>query len=64
MRYRPGRPVRPHPYTPSATVPADHRGNRPCICGRPRRNAVHDQEAVAEVDAAQAEHIRRIGGDR
>lgn len=57
-------PVRTHPYTPSGILPADHHGDRPCICGRARKNAAHDQAAVAQVDAAQAEHRRRYGDDQ
>lgn len=65
MKRRNGRPTaRPHPYTPSNVVPADHNGAKPCICGRAEKNAAHDATAVAQVDAAQAEQLRRIGGDR
>lgn len=65
MARRTRRPsVRPHPYTAASTVPADHRGDRPCICGRARANAAHDQAAVDQLDAAHAEHLRRIGGDQ
>ncbi|MEU5945110.1 hypothetical protein ABZ793_06055 [Micromonospora sp. NPDC047465] len=55
---------RPHPYIPSSVIPADHNGQRPCICGRAQANGVHRQDAVARVDAEQAEHLRRIGDDR
>lgn len=58
------RPGRSHPYTPSHLIPADHNGNRPCICGRAKANGIHAPAAVAEVDAAQAEQLRRIGGDQ
>lgn len=55
---------RPHPYTPSAVVPADHNGHRPCVCGRARANGLHTQATpTPEVDAAQAEHLRRIGDE-
>ncbi|OKI47207.1 hypothetical protein [Micromonospora sp. CB01531] len=57
------RPGRTHPYTPSGVIPADHNGLKPCICGRAKANAVHDQRVSAEVEAAQAEHLRRIGDD-
>ncbi|WP_420123879.1 hypothetical protein [Nakamurella sp.] len=55
--------VRPHPYTASATIPADQLGRRPCICGRAKGNSVHTRAVSAEVDAAQAEHLRRIGDE-
>ncbi|MEV6800547.1 hypothetical protein AB0M91_19700 [Micromonospora rifamycinica] len=64
MSRRVRRTVRPHPYTASATIPADHNGHRPCICGRAKANATHAAEAVAQVDAAHAEQLRRIGGDQ
>ncbi|MFI6266132.1 hypothetical protein [Micromonospora sp. NPDC051006] len=65
MKARRGRrTVRPHRYAASTTVPADHNGLRPCICGRAKGNAAHNAEAVAQVDAAQAEHLRRIGDDQ
>lgn len=64
MKGRSRRPVRTHPYTPSGLLPADHRGDRPCICGRAAKNAAHDQAAVEQVDAAHAEQLRRIGGDQ
>jgi hypothetical protein len=64
MARRTRRTVRPHPYTASATIPADHNGNRPCICGRAKANAAHSAQAVAQVDAAHAEQLRRIGGDQ
>lgn len=61
-------PVRTHPYTPSTVLPADHNGLVPCVCGRAKANAAHDPAQVAakaaELDAAQAEHLRRIGDDR
>ncbi|WP_431892706.1 hypothetical protein [Micromonospora haikouensis] len=63
MGRRVRRTVRPHPYTASTTIPADHQGNRPCICGRARANAAHAAEAVAQVEAAQAEQLRRIGDE-
>lgn len=50
-----------HRYVENRDIPADHNGNRPCICGRAQPNRVHADEAVAKVDAAQAEHLRRIG---
>ena len=53
----------PHLYIEDRELPADHRGDRPCKCGRPQGNGAHDQAAVAKVDAAQAEHLRRIGED-
>lgn len=56
--------VRTHPYTPSGLIPADHNGLVPCICGRAKGNAVHDVKVSAEVEAAQAEHLRRIGETR
>lgn len=54
---------RPHHYTPSTVVPADHTGQPPCVCGRPRTNGRHTADAVAQVDAEQAEHRRRIGDE-
>ncbi|MBM0275353.1 hypothetical protein [Micromonospora tarensis] len=56
--------MRPHPYTPSTVIPADQLGAKPCICGRAEKNVAHDASAVAKVDAAQAEHLRRIGDDQ
>ncbi|MBM0203240.1 hypothetical protein JNW90_09050 [Micromonospora sp. STR1s_5] len=63
-RRRRGRATRPHPYTPSNVIPADHNGAKPCICGRAEKNDAHNAKAVAQVDEAQAEQLRRIGGDR
>ncbi|TDC33120.1 hypothetical protein [Micromonospora sp. KC213] len=62
-RRRRGRQVATHPYTPSTLIPADHNGLKPCICGRAKANQAHDQTVPPEVDAAQAEHRRRIGDD-
>lgn len=53
-----------HLYVENRDIPADHNGLRPCICGRAKPNRVHDREAVAKVDAAQSEQLRRIGGDQ
>jgi hypothetical protein len=45
-------------------IPADQLGRRPCICGRPEANGLHKQAAPSpQVDAAQAEHLRRIGDE-
>ncbi|AYF30630.1 hypothetical protein CSH63_24935 [Micromonospora tulbaghiae] len=63
-RSRRRRPPRTHPYTPSGLIPADHNGLKPCICGRAKANAVHNHKAVADVDAAQAAHLRRYGDDQ
>lgn len=59
---RPHRGISLHPWQPSDT---------PDVCAQcplSRGNAVHDEDAIAaveaELDAAQAEHQRRIGGDR
>lgn len=60
-RHRSGRP---HAYTPSTVIPADHTGHPPCVCGRAKTNGRHQQTApTPEVDAAQAEHLRRIGDE-
>jgi hypothetical protein len=52
----------PHRYTEADAVPGR------CTCGLPEANNVHDRATVAaleaERDAAQAEHLRRIGGDQ
>ncbi|SCL16453.1 hypothetical protein GA0074692_6826 [Micromonospora pallida] len=53
----------PHPYQESDQTPGCcHR------CRLPEANGVHDQAAVAALeadrDAAQAEQLRRIGGDQ
>lgn len=54
-----------HRYEPDGTARPDHRGVRPCLhCPLPKGNRVHDEKAVAEREAAQAEHLRRIGDDR
>ncbi|WP_330438797.1 hypothetical protein OHB44_27900 [Micromonospora sp. NBC_00821] len=50
-----------HPYVENKAIPADHNGKRPCICGRARPNRLHASAAVAKVDDAHAEHLRRIG---
>lgn len=63
MARRPRHTVRPHPYAASATVPADHNGNRPCVCGRAKANGAHAPADVEATDQAQDEHRRRIGGD-
>lgn len=60
------RQPRPHPhlYEADLSAAADHRGQRPCRwCPLPVSNRVHDEDAIAQVDAAQAEHRRRIGED-
>jgi hypothetical protein len=61
-------PRRPrHSYKPHAW----HLGETPGVCAAcplPKKNPVHDEEAIAAAeadrDAAQAEHQRRVGGDR
>ncbi|MGC5033048.1 hypothetical protein [Micromonospora sp. DT229] len=53
----------PHLYRPDPDVPGDPLttdAEPPCRCGRPKPNQAHD---TAEQDAAQAEHLRRIGED-
>ncbi|RKN38473.1 hypothetical protein [Micromonospora endolithica] len=62
-RRRGGRRTATHPYTPSALLPADHNGLKPCVCGRAKTNQAHDQDVPPEVTAAQAEHLRRIGDE-
>lgn len=59
----PGRTTspRPHDYIAAADIPADHNGNRPCICGRARGNRLHDPIAVAAHTTAQVAHRTRIG---
>lgn len=52
---------RTHLYTADQAAPADRTGVRPCRCGLPARNTVH--APAADVDQAQAEHLRRIGND-
>lgn len=56
---------RPHEHNPNMAIPPDHRGERPCICGRASVNRVHDEVAVAlnaaRIDAEQAEERRRLG---
>lgn len=65
--HTPGRAAvgRVHAYRPNRAIPADHNGQRPCVCGRAKANRLHDPSAVAVVEAetaqAQAEHRRRIG---
>ncbi|RLK13299.1 hypothetical protein DER29_4316 [Micromonospora sp. M71_S20] len=52
----------PHRYAAAPGVPGR------CTCGLPEANGVHDEAAAAAAeaqrDAAQAEHLRRIGDDR
>lgn len=51
-----------HLYEADLTAHADHRGERPCRkCPLPKGNRVHD---VPDTTDAQAEQIRRIGGDQ
>jgi len=54
----------PHAYIADLGIPADHRGARPCRCGRPERNRIHDAAEAAKTAEAQTEHLRRIGGDQ
>jgi len=55
----------PHLYEPDRDAPPDHRDRLPCRrCPLPAGNRVHDETAVAQIDAAQAEHLRRIGEDQ
>jgi hypothetical protein len=47
-----------HPYV-ADDLPADHRGDVPCRCGRPARNEVHE---LPETDpVAAAAELRRLG---
>ena len=51
-----------HHFMPDATVAPDHRDERPCTCGLPRANRVHD---VVELDPdVAAVGARIIGEDR
>lgn len=52
--HRPGQ----HPYQADRDTPGDHTGARPCTCGLPRRNSVHQ---LPDARPEQAEHRRRIG---
>jgi len=59
---RPRHGIRPHAW---------HVGDTPGVCTScplPRKNPVHDEAAIAaaqaERDERQAEHQRRVGGDR
>lgn len=48
-----------HVYTADPDVPADHRGDVPCVCGAARRSDLHD---LPPVDPAVAEaEARRLG---
>lgn len=48
---RPQTVIRPHTYTPDVTVPADHRGHRPCsVCPLPEANAVHRERLDDDSD--------------
>ncbi|XTZ18164.1 hypothetical protein ACQSSU_12720 [Micromonospora echinospora] len=52
----------PHRYAEAPSIPGR------CTCGLPEANNVHDEAAVAALEAdraaAQAEQLRRIGGDQ
>jgi len=52
--------VNEHHYQPDATVAPDHRDERPCVCGMPRANRVHD---VPELDSEVAVVAARIIGE-
>jgi hypothetical protein len=50
-----------HLYQADPELPADHRGQQRCRCGRPKNNAVHELPDVpAEVTAQE----RRRTGER
>lgn len=49
-----------HHFQPDATVAADHRDERPCTCGMPRANRVHD---VPPRDPEEAVVAARIIGE-
>lgn len=53
------RKVRVHAYVADPAMPADHRGDRPCLCGVAKGNERHDlPQQPAEVTEAEA---RRLG---
>ena len=55
-------PVATHIYRADLTARPDHRGRRPCRdCPLPEANRVHQVPDTAD---AQAEQLRRIGGDQ
>lgn len=49
-----------HPYVPDPDAPGDHTGARPCTCGLPKRNNVHQ---LPDAHTEQAAHRARIGDD-
>ncbi|WP_416902731.1 hypothetical protein [Micromonospora echinospora] len=58
------RPLTVHRYDADETAAPDHRDRHPCRwCPLPAGNRIHDEDAVAQLDAAQAEHRRRVGDE-
>ncbi|MGW1059325.1 hypothetical protein [Micromonospora rubida] len=56
------RQLAPHLYAPDRDAAPGYRDELPCrACPLPKGNRVHTVPDTAE---AQAEHLRRIGGDR
>jgi hypothetical protein len=48
-----------HVYVPDATVAPDHRDRRPCTCGMPKSNRVHElPEVPNEIKEAE---LRKVG---
>lgn len=50
-----------HPYNADPDAPADHTGARPCKCGLPQRNSVHQ---LPDLHEEQDAHRARIGDDQ
>lgn len=50
-----------HVYVPDPALPADHRGDQPCLCGAAKSNERHELPPTPP-DAKRAE-ARRYGGD-
>lgn len=50
-----------HVFEADWALPADHKGRRPCTCGLPEGNTVH-QVPATPVEVAQVE-ARKLGED-
>ncbi|HEX6970239.1 MAG TPA: hypothetical protein VF174_15700 [Micromonosporaceae bacterium] len=48
-----------HVYVPDASVAPDHRDRRPCTCGMPKSNRVHELPEVP--DEAKLVDARKLG---
>jgi hypothetical protein len=57
------RAVATHLYQPDLTLAPDHRDQRPCTCGMPKRWRGHDVPDTAEAAAEERRRLGERGGD-